>query len=190
MLRSLVSIAAGVTIGVVLHDIILGRTPGSSKPRIGRPGRAKAGAGTNPFSADKGLLDQAGRRPPTPVSQTIVSAAAEVHSFKSIADCFDSLLAAHDALWTAINDYGNEHPDDPNTMRLLGWWTKQQVELDHLIRDTVINDPEVIGAVALIRLNSEDLTKVSQEFQHAAASVQRINRALSLVSALVSLFKK
>lgn len=199
MMRGAASLALGIAIGAMFRDSILNLVAGSRRKgappgrRTAAPGSragAGAGAGRSPLSAKEVRLDEAGGPFANVNFETFDAVAPASLSFKSLADCFDDMFADHEALRVAIVNYANDHRGDPMVPRLLAWWTDLGNQLSFLVRESVLNDPDVIASIELIRHNSEDLTRVSKQLQQATATIQGINRGLSLVGALAALFKK
>lgn len=197
MIRGAASLALGIAIGAMFRDAILDGLPGSrrkgglSERRAATSrDRGRMVAGETQFPAKEVRLDEAGSPIRNMNFAAFDSPTPAFLSFKSLADCFDGMFADHEALRIAIVNYANDHRSDPRVPKLLAWWTQLGNQLSFLVREAVLNDPEVNGAIDLIRQNSEDLTQVSKQFEQATATIQGINRGLSLVGALASLFKK
>lgn len=197
MIRGIGPLAVGIAIGAMFRDFILDGVAGlrrrktPSGRRTTAPGsRVEAGAGGSSLSAREVRLDEMGRPIANVNFETFDAVALTSLSFKSLADCFDDMFADHEALRVAIVNYANDHRGDPTVPKLLTWWTDLGDQLSFLVRKSVLNDPDVIASIELIRHNSEDLTGISKQLQQAAATIQGINRGLSLVGALASLFKR
>lgn len=186
MLRGLATMAVGVALGVVFRDGILGRRAGarpSRRPATGKP--------RGPDFRFSGVLRDTGAAGRFTSSDHSTRPPEVPKPPKSLTQCFDDMRSDYDAVGNAITDYSNAHPNDPDTtLAYLAWWTSIGEQMNQLIRDIVLNSPAVIASISIVRQNSNQLTAVRQEFKQATATLNQLNSGLSVLSALVSLFKQ